>query len=120
MDNFQKPGPFMPTIAVDIDAVFNQKIKAMSAHESQFFEWLPWTQGEAALAEVPGNEADRLKWLASKRQYRISPAMRESLVKWYGENHGSKVENAEAFEFCEYGVQPSDEQIKKLFPMLGR
>lgn len=120
MDNFQKPNPFVPAIAVDIDDVFNQKIKAMSAHESQFFEWLPWTQGETALAEVPEYEIERLKWLASKRQYKISPAMRQSLVKWYGENHAGQVENAEAFEICEYGVQPSDEQIKKLFPMLGQ
>ncbi|HAH25352.1 MAG TPA: GlcNAc-PI de-N-acetylase [Prolixibacteraceae bacterium] len=119
MDNFQKPNPFMPTIAVDIDGVFNQKIYAMSAHESQFFEWLPWTQGAAALAEVPINKDERLKWLASKRQYPITPAMRESLVKWYGEEHAGQVKNAEAFEICEYGLQPSDEQIKELFPMLG-
>lgn len=119
MDNFQKPSPFMPTIAVDIDVVFDQKIHAMSAHESQFFEWLPWTQGEAALAEVPVDKAERLKWLASKRQYKITPAMRESLVKWYGEKQAGEVQNAEAFEVCEYGMQPSDDQIKKLFPMLG-
>jgi LmbE family N-acetylglucosaminyl deacetylase len=120
MDNFQKPAPFKPDIMVDIDAVFNQKIKAIAAHESQFFEWLPWTQGEAALAEVPENEAERLKWLATKRQYKITGAMRESLVKWYGEKHAGQVKNAEAFEICEYGVQPSEEQIKKLFPMLGQ
>lgn len=119
MDHFQKPNPFAPTLAVDIDAVFDQKIHALTAHESQFFEWLPWTQGEATLAEVPENKEDRLKWLASKRQYRITPALRESLVKWYGENHGSQVKNAEAFEICEYGVQPSEEQIQQLFPMLG-
>jgi LmbE family N-acetylglucosaminyl deacetylase len=119
MDNFQKPAPFKPDIAVDIDAVFNQKIKAIAAHESQFFEWLPWTQGEAALVEVPENQTERLKWLASKRQYKISGPMRESLVKCYGEKHGNQVKNAEAFEICEYGAQPSEEQIKKLFPMLG-
>ena len=120
MDNFQKPAPFSPDIAVDIDAVFNQKIKAIAAHESQFFEWLPWTQGEAALAEVPQNEDERLKWLASKRQYKITGPMRESLVKWYGEKHANQVKNAEAFEICEYGVQPSEDQIKRLFPMLGQ
>ena len=120
MDNFQKPAPFSPDIAVDIDAVFNQKIKAIAAHESQFFEWLPWTQGEAALAEVPQNEDERLKWLASKRQYKITGPMGESLVKWYGEKHANQVKNAEAFEICEYGVQPSEDQIKRLFPMLGQ
>jgi hypothetical protein len=32
----------------------------------------------------------------------------------------SKVEHAEAFEICEYGSQPTDSDIKRLFPMLGK
>jgi hypothetical protein len=30
------------------------------------------------------------------------------------------IKNAEAFEICEYGAQPDDETIRKLFPMLGK
>lgn len=120
MDHFQKPSPFKPDITVDIDGVFKQKIKAMAAHESQYFEWLPWTQGEDVLAEVPENESERLEWLASKRKYRVNDRMRENLVKWYGQDYASRVINAEAFEICEYGVQPTDEQIRKLFPMLRK
>jgi hypothetical protein len=30
-----------------------------------------------------------------------------------------KVTDAEAFEICEYGRRPGDEEIRKLFPMLG-
>ncbi|MDH5598060.1 MAG: PIG-L family deacetylase, partial [Cyclobacteriaceae bacterium] len=37
-DHFQKPNPFSPDITVDITSVFEQKIFAMSAHKSQFFE----------------------------------------------------------------------------------
>ena len=37
-DGFQKPNPFEPDVTVIIDEVFDQKIYAMSAHESQFFE----------------------------------------------------------------------------------
>jgi hypothetical protein len=44
--------------------------------------------------------------------------MRESLVKWYGEEKAKKVTDAEAFEICEYGYQPNDEEIRELFPML--
>lgn len=120
MDNFQKPNPFNPYIVVDIDEVFQQKVHALLAHESQFFEWLPWTQGEAALKEVPENESERHNWVASNRRYKINNAMKQSLVKWYGENHAGQVQNAEAFELCEYGFQPTDDQIKKLFPMLGK
>ena len=31
-----------PDIAVDIDNEADQKLYAAAAHESQFFEWLPW------------------------------------------------------------------------------
>ena len=41
-DGFQKPNPFQPDIAVDISSVYDKKVYAMSAHKSQFFEWLPW------------------------------------------------------------------------------
>jgi LmbE family N-acetylglucosaminyl deacetylase len=116
-DGFQKPYPFEPDIAVDISSVFDQKIYAMAAHESQFFEWLPWTGGR--LDQVPATEAERLKWLANWRNPRINDKIRESLTKWYGAERAARVTSAEAFEICEYGRRPSDEEIKKLFPMFG-
>lgn len=115
-DSFQKPQPFKPDIAIDISGVFDRKIYALAAHESQFFEWLPWTSDE--LADVPAGEEARIKWLAKKRKPPVSNAVRESLVKWYGAEKAGQVTVAEAFEICEYGRRPSDEEIKKLFPML--
>jgi LmbE family N-acetylglucosaminyl deacetylase len=117
-DRFEKPNPFNPEIAIDISAVFEQKIHAMAAHESQFFEWLPYIEGYSS--DVPENPEDREIWLRGFRKTPISDAIRTSLEKWYGTNHAKKVEFAEAFEVCEYGMQPSDEQIRQLFPMLGR
>jgi len=116
-DRFQKPYPFEPDITVDITDVYDQKIYGMAAHESQFFEWLPWTSGR--LDEVPETEEARLKWLAGLRKPRITKGMRESLVKWYGEEKAGDVKVVEAFEICEYGRRPSNEEIRKLFPMLG-
>lgn len=117
-DGFQKPYPFQPEIAVDISTVFDQKIYAMAAHESQFFEWLPWTSGK--LEQVPKSEADRLKWLAEWRNPKINDKVKKSLEKWYGAEKAGKIKHAEAFEICEYGRRPSDEEIRKLFPMLGK
>jgi LmbE family N-acetylglucosaminyl deacetylase len=116
-DGFQKPTPFQPDIAVDITEVFDQKIYAMAAHESQFFEWLPWTSGK--LDQVPKSEADRLKWLAKWRNPGVNDRTRESLIKWYGKEKADKAKYAEGFEICEYGRRPSDEEIRELFPMLG-
>ncbi len=116
-DGFQKPSPFEPDIAVNIDEVFDQKIYAMAAHESQFFEWLPWTSGK--LDQVPKDEKDRLQFLADWRTYAPNEATTESLKKWYGDK-ASSVKHAEGFEICEYGKQPSDEEIKVLFPMLSK
>ena len=113
-DGFKKPYPFEPDIAVDISSVFDQKIYAMAAHESQFFEWLPWTNG--TLEKVPSTEAERLKWLADWRKPKINDNVLQSLVKWYGKEKAEKIKYTEAFEICEYGRRPSDEEIRKLFP----
>ena len=113
-DGFQKPTPFQPDVAVDITSVFDQKIYSMAAHESQFFEWLPWTSGK--LDQVPKIEADRLKWLADWRKPNINDKTKQSLIKWYGNEKASQAKYAEAFEICEYGRRPSDEEIKGLFP----
>lgn len=116
-DRFQKPNPFKPDIAVDISDVYRQKIYAMAAHESQFFEWLPWVSGKPD--QVPAGKEERVQWLAEQRKPIISETIRNSLAKWYGAERAKQVEFAEAFEICEYGRQPSEEEIRTLFPMLG-
>lgn len=116
-DNFRKPYGFEPDITVNIDNVFEQKIFAMSAHESQFFEWLPWTSGK--LEQVPKEKNERLEWLKNWRKSNVTPAMKTSLTKWYGSEKAEATINAEAFEICEYGKHPNDDEIRKLFPMLN-
>lgn len=114
-DRFQQPNPFRPDIVVDISKVFEQKVYALSAHQSQFFEWLPWTSGQ--LESVPKTDSDRLKWLAERRKGSITKEMKAGLIKWYGEK-GNQAKYAEAFEICEYGSYPNDDEIRRLFPML--
>jgi LmbE family N-acetylglucosaminyl deacetylase len=117
-DHFQRPNPFRPDIVVDITGTFDKKISALDAHQSQMYEWLPWIGHYRD--QVPKNEADRIKWLAIRASLPISPEMSASLERWYGVERASKVEHAEAFEICEYGSQPTDSDIKRLFPMLGK
>lgn len=115
-DRFQKPNPFEPHVAVDIDKVFEQKIYGMAAHASQQFDWLPWTTGR--LDQVPEDEASRLELLGKWRPFTPSQSIRECLKLWYGDK-AVLVNHAEAFEICEYGKQPDDDEIRRLFPMLG-
>jgi LmbE family N-acetylglucosaminyl deacetylase len=115
-DGFQRPNPFRPDVAIDIGEVLEQKVDAMDAHVSQFYEWLPFVAGN--LDRVPKEPAARRKWLGDQRQRRqVSPAIREALVKWYGAERGNQVRQAEAFELCEYGRRPNQEDLKRLFPM---
>ncbi len=117
-DYFQRPNPFRPDVSVDITSVFDKKVNAMAAHESQYFEWLPWIGGY--LNEVPDSKSERMAWLTKRQTRRITPEMIQSIEKWYGKERAAKVKNVEAFEICEYGTQPTTEDIKRLFPMLGK
>src|SRR6266513_585023 len=81
-DDFQRPNPFRPDVAVDIDSVFMNKIRALDAHVSQVYEWLPWVDG--LLDQVPKDPAERLNWLASRPEQPMGTALRQSLEKWYG------------------------------------
>jgi LmbE family N-acetylglucosaminyl deacetylase len=115
-DHFQRPNPFRPDITVAIDDVIDQKINALDSHVSQFYEWLPWVDGK--LDEVPKDPTERKAWLKRARTRAISPAIRASLVNWYGTQKGNATHYYEAFEICEYGAQPNESRIRQLFPML--
>ena len=117
-DGFQSPEPFRPDIAIAIDDSFSKKIDALDAHVTQFYEWLPWIGGYAS--EVPKDPQARKKWLAESRNSTINSETRKSLEKWYSPQKAATVKHAEAFQICEYGRQPTDEDIRQLFPMLGK
>jgi len=113
-DNFQKPTPFRPDVAVSIDDVWETKMNALDAHTSQMYEWLPWVAGN--LDRVPKDPAARKKWLLESRSGRVSAVVRAALEKRYGAEQGQKIQHAEAFELCEYGRRAGLEELQKLFP----
>ncbi len=116
-DRFQKPQPFKPDVVVAIDETFEKKVNGLDAHVSQFYEWLPWVEGK--LAEVPKDPVERKKWLREKRMRPATPAIRGSAEKWYGPS-ATKFQHFEAFEVAEYGAQPTEAEIRRLFPMLKK
>jgi len=119
-DRFTEPSPFVPDIAVAIDDVIEKKIDMYHCHESQMYEWLPYNQG--VLESVPSDPSQRREWLAETRGFRSSrpgDMYRELLIQLYGQEKGSQVKQAEAFQVSEYGSQPSLEELKKLFPFFN-
>lgn len=64
-DNFKKPNPFQPDIAVDITPVIEKKIAGLDAHQSQFYEWLPWVGNYEE--EVPKDPSKYKAYLLQKR-----------------------------------------------------
>jgi LmbE family N-acetylglucosaminyl deacetylase len=122
-DRFQKPYPFKADIAVSVDDVFDQKLIAAAKLESQVFEGGALGTAERAARVPPRSQPElRLEWLREqweRRQAGEADKFRNTLVRLYGEERGQKVKYAEAFEICEYGHQPSLEEIKKLFPFFG-
>jgi len=96
--------------------VWEKKVAAMDAHVSQFYEWLPWV--DHRLDQVPKDPEARRKWLSADREWRPSPAIRKALEKWYGAERARHITHAEAFQVCEYGRQPDEAGLRRLFPMV--
>ncbi|HHV99524.1 MAG TPA: PIG-L family deacetylase [Clostridiaceae bacterium] len=116
-DNFKKPYPFSPNIALSIDDVLDKKVQMLNCHKSQFYEWLPWVDNE--LDKVPSSDDDRIKWLRAKVESwgtNCANTCRQELLEVYGKEQGEKVKYAEAFELSEYGAVVTDEELKKYFP----
>jgi len=106
-DAFQLPAPFIADVAVAIDDVWEQKIGALDAHASQFYEWLPWIEGR----EVPSD--GRLQWLSKTWGRPTSECTRAALKRRYGP---VEIQHAEAFQICEYGRRASRQELDQIFP----
>jgi len=121
-DRFKKPYPFKADIVVDVTPVFDKKVDALMALESQHFEGGALGSAEKAAKVPPASQPElRRQWLRDrwdKYQSAIADDHRNGLSRWYGETHAKAVKYAEAFEICEYGHQPTPEEIRKLFPFL--
>ncbi|MFC6723237.1 PIG-L deacetylase family protein [Halobium palmae] len=119
-DHFRKPQPFDPDVVLDVTPVADRKLDALHCHESQMYEWLPYTTG--SLDDVPEGDAERREWLANEGVEHLTTATEmnvasrypDALRRRYGEE-GTDVEHAEAVEVSEYGAQPSEDELDRLF-----
>lgn len=122
-DNFKKPNPFTHDIVIGIDEGFDAKLAGLNEHTSQMYEWTPWIDnGGKDLESVPTDPAARKVWLRKTwvDGYVLLPAQKAGLEKWYGKVKGDSFKFAESFEITEYGSQPTEADIRRLFPMLSK
>jgi LmbE family N-acetylglucosaminyl deacetylase len=112
-DQFQRPRPFRPDVSVIVDEVLDRKIDALDAHESQFYGWLPWTEG--TIDEIPEEETARKAWLKERWMRPVSAEERERLGRWYPADRARQAQYVESFQLTEYGHQASEEEIARLF-----
>ena len=115
-DRFQKPYPFVPDIAVAIDDVFDEKVKALMNLESQIYEGGALASQEH-VDRMPRDQAGKFAYLRKiwEGRSRAEP-YRDVLAKWYGPEQAKKVNYVEVFEICEYGTQPDEAMIRRMFP----
>ena len=117
-DFFKKPLEFKPDVIISIDDIFNSKVDMLNCHESQVYEWLPWTGGN--LDKVPVTEQGRLAMLHNwvvERDKRVASKYRDMLIERYGLEAGNKVVCAEAFELSEYGQHIEKDKLPDYFPL---
>jgi LmbE family N-acetylglucosaminyl deacetylase len=117
-DRFERPNPFRADVAVGIDEVMEPTLDALLVMESQIHEG--GANGNASL--YPSDPEGRRKRQAevreslARRYAGAADQYREALVRFYGEQRGRAIRYAQAFEVCEYGRRPSQDELKKLFP----
>jgi LmbE family N-acetylglucosaminyl deacetylase len=118
-DRFQKPAPSRPDVVVNIDPVIERKLDALAVMISQFAEG--GANGDASLYPAdPAGQARRQRQVreASRRYQGIAIRFARELAAWYPGEAAKAVKHAEAFELCEYGSQPDQAGLRRLFPFL--
>lgn len=119
VDSFTHPREIRPDIAVDIDDIIDTKLDMLAAHESQVYEWLPWIEHYPKPVPPETDASGRRAWLREYYDARYRPStadrFRGRLVERYGADRGGRVVEAEVFELCEYGAQPSHDELEAIF-----
>ena len=136
-DNIHEPD-FRADIILDMDDEIETKLQMAHMNDSQLYEWLPYTYG----AEAPNDDAERFQWLKGTKNIddytdeeilnaklmhdgwgyavrfaKTAARFRNELKKQYGEEKGSKIRYAEAFQLCGYGAALTDDMKEELLSL---
>ena len=117
-DRFQRPNPFRADVAVGIEEVMEPTLDALLLMESQIQEG--GADGNATLypADAAGRKRrdEEVRRNLARRYAAQADSYRDTLVRLYGPEKARAIHYAQAFEICEYGRQPSQDELKQMFP----
>ncbi len=116
-DRFLEPRPFRIDAAIEIDSVLDGKLSVLDCHRSQFYEWLPWIDGSNRNFDVTKLTEEQkrqhlLQWCEANRK--CADNARDWLKEVYGEEKGSRIVYAEAFEQSVYSRCVSRREFQAL------
>src|SRR5579862_1513791 len=117
-DHFKRPNPFRADVAVSIDDVIEPTLDALLVMESQIHEG--GANGYEGLypTDPAGHQKrrDEVRKELAARYAGQAKNYHDTLVKFYGADRAARIKYAQGYEVCEYGRQPSVDDLKKLFP----
>ena len=115
-DNFKKPYPFDPIVAVGFDEVAQKKWDCISDMPSQFADADSWQARYRGNAPAdPAARAAMILEGVKQRNAEVANQYRPLLVKLYGDQRGTAIKYAEAFELNQYGSGASVDELKQMF-----
>ena len=115
-DNFQKPYPFDPIVAVGFDDVAQKKWDCIGDMPSQFADADSWQARYRGNAPAdPAARAAQILDGVKQRDAGIATRYRSLLTKLYGDQKGAAIKYAEAFELNQYGTAATADELKQMF-----
>ena len=111
---------YVPDFAINIDEVWDTKLAACGAHESQVVEYNP--NAEGVLDEVLASKEKQVEFLFHNTIpfSIVRPDILLVLEKWYGKEIANNTTYMEEFEIAEYGRQINEAEVMEIFPMIGK
>lgn len=115
-DEFTRPTSLRPDVVIDVGDQLEAILAMLACHESQLFEWLPYSVCREH--EVPSDPAERHQWVLDFYGDRLmanAERYRPQLIGTYGEERGREVQWVEAFEISEYAAPLDADARRRLF-----
>lgn len=111
---------YIPDFAIDIDEVWETKLAACGAHESQVIEFNPELEGVLEEVMASKERQDDFLFHNAIPFSIVRPDNLLAIEKWYGKGCAKGVTYVEEFEIAEYGRQMTEKDVMALFPMIGK